>query len=167
MYRLATIGAPKGLRGQVRLTLHTDNPRLRLAPGTVVTTEPDVGPLTIAELVEGDRAWFARFEGYPDRTAVEALVRTVLWADGVAEEDAWYASDLTGLRAQRPTGEHLGTVVGLEHYPAHDMLVVEEPGGGRSLVPFVEEIVTRIDDGEGIVVIDAPHGLFAADGDVE
>lgn len=167
LYRLATIGSPRGLRGEVRLNLHTDDPHGRLAPGARVHTRPDVGLLTVAALVERENSWFARFEGYPDRTAVEALVHTVLLAEGEHEEDAWYADELTGLRAERPTGEGIGTVAGLEHYPAHDMLVLEETGGQRTLVPLVRQIVTEVDLPGGRVIIDAPHGLLAADGEAE
>lgn len=167
LYRLATVGAPRGLRGEVRLILHTDNPHERLAAGSRVHTDPDRGTLTIADLIERGGTFYVRFEGYPDRTAVEALVHTELLAEGVAEEDAWYEDELTGLRAQRPGGEVIGIVAGLEHYPAHDMLVVTETGGQRTLIPLVREIVTEVDLVGGYVVVAAPHGLLAADGEVE
>lgn len=167
LYRLATIGAPRGLRGEVRLNLHTDNPEGRLAAGTEVTTDPDVGILRIAALTCHDDKWFASFEGHPDRTAVEPLVGTVLLAEGSEEPDAWYPAQLKGLRAQRPSGEAIGVVVGLEHYPAHDVLVIKETAGPRTLVPLVEEIVPIVDVAGGRVVVDAPPGLLAADGEVE
>lgn len=167
LYRLATVGASRGLRGEVRLNLHTDNPSMRLAPGARVFTDPDVGTLTIANLTQRGSDWFAQFEGYPDRTAAQGLVHTVLLAEGAEEPDAWYARELTGLRAQRPTGEEIGTITDLEHYPAQDVLVVKEVGGQHTRVPLVKEIVPRIDVAEGVVIIDAPAGLLAADGEVE
>jgi 16S rRNA processing protein RimM len=57
----------------------------------------------------------------------------------------------------------LGEVVGLEHLPAHDLLVVREPDGARTLVPFVEAIVPVVDVPGGRVVLDPPGGLLAAD----
>ena len=165
LYRLATIGRPRGLRGEVRLHLHTDNPEVRLAPGRTVFTDPDSGPLTVADLKHLDASWYARFEGRNDRTSVESLVHTVLLDEGMEEEDAWYPDQLKGLRVLRPSGEEIGLVVDLEHYPAHDMLVIKEPQGERTLIPFVEEIVPRVDLSEGVVIVDAPAGLLAADGD--
>lgn len=165
LYRLATVGAPRGLKGEVRLVLHTDDPATRLAPGTQVHTEPDRGPLTIARLIERGGIHYAVFEGHPDRTAVEPLVHTVLLAEGVQEDDAWYADELAGLHVRRTSGEVVGTVTGLEHYPAQDLLVITETGGARTLIPFVHEIVTDVDVDAGHVIIDAPHGLLAADGD--
>ena len=165
LYRLATIGAPRGLRGEVRLNLHTDNPSGRLAAGTEVATDPDIGTLTIAGLICREEKWFARFEGRPDRTAVEPLVGTVLLAEGSDEADAWYPAQLKGLRAQRPSGEAIGVVIGLEHYPAHDVLVIKETAGPRTLVPLVKAIVPIVDVESGLLVIDAPPGLLAADGE--
>lgn len=161
-YRVATVGSPRGLGGEVRLLLHTDNPSQRLAPGMQLATDPDVGTLTVADLTRRQDDWYAQFEGYPDRTAVEELVHTVLKAPGVAEEDAWYLDELAGLTVHDPQGEVLGTVVGLEHYPAHDLLVVQEPTTTRTMVPFVKDIVHQVDLEDRVIVVDPPGGLFTA-----
>src|SRR5699024_5978569 len=163
LLRIATIGAPHGLRGQVRLRLHTDDPAGRLAAGTTLTSES--GPLTVASLQRRESQWYATFEGHPDRTAVEALRGIVLLAEPEPEPDAWYPHELAGLSAEDPGGHVLGRILGLEHYPAHDVLVLKETSGHRTLVPFVAAIVPEVDVAGGRVVIDPPHGLLAADAD--
>src|SRR5690625_1469823 len=164
LYRLATIGAPRGLRGEVRLNLHTDNPEGRLAAGTEVATDPDIGTLRIAALTCREEKWFARFEGHPDRTAVEALVDTVLLAEGTEEPDAWYHAELKGLRAQRPSGETIGVVTGLEHYPAQDVRVIKETAGQRTRGPLVEANGPTVDIRGGRGVPAAAPVLLAAGG---
>jgi 16S rRNA processing protein RimM len=57
----------------------------------------------------------------------------------------------------------VGEVVGLEHLPAQDALVVREPDGTRTLVPFVRAIVPVVDVPGGRVVVDPPRGLLASD----
>ncbi len=59
----------------------------------------------------------------------------------------------------------VGEVVGLEHLPAQDALVVREPDGTRSLVPFVRAIVPEVDVAGGRVVLDPPAGLLAGVGE--
>ncbi len=167
LYRIATIGSPRGLRGEVRLTLHTDDPQGRLAPGSRVFTDPDIGPITVATLAQRNGTWYVSFEEFPDRTAIEPLVHTRLLAEGTIEDDAWYPDQLAGLPVLRTSGEQIGTVIGIENYPAHDMLVIRETGGERTLVPLVHEIVPEIDVEGGRVVVDPPRGLLAADGDDE
>jgi 16S rRNA processing protein RimM len=164
---VARIGRAHGLRGEVAIDLRTDDPERRLAVGQVLATDPPAaGPLTVAGTRSQHGKWFARFAEVPDRTAAEALqgIELVVDADGDEEEDAWYPHELTGLRAEHVDGRLLGTIAGLEHLPAHDVLVlVEEGSGARTLVPFVHAIVPVVDVAGGRVVLDPPGGLLASD----
>jgi 16S rRNA processing protein RimM len=164
LLRVATVGGAHGLRGEVRLAVHTDDPGTRLAPGTSLRTEPAAaGPLTIADLSHRSNHWYVRFEGVADRTAAEGVRGVVLLAEPLTdvEEDAWYPHELAGLRAETPDGEHLGEVEGIRHLPAQDVLILRENTGERTLVPFVRAIVPTVDVAGGRVVIDAPLGLLA------
>lgn len=168
---VATIGRAHGLRGDVAVDLRTDTPEVRFAVGTVLQTDPlDAGPLTVARTRSlGDR-WFLGFDDVTDRTEAEALrgVDLVVEAeDSADDEDAWYPHELAGLRAELPDGTVVGEVVGLEPLPAHDALVIREPSGTRTLVPFVRAIVPVVDVAGGRVVLDPPDGLLgdAADAD--
>ena len=163
---IATIGRAHGLRGDVSLDVRTDVPAERFTVGAVLRTVPvSAGPLTIARVrAQADR-WYVGFDEVADRTAAEALrgVELVMEVEASQEEDAWYPYELMGLRAERPDGTVVGEVIGLEHLPAQDALVLREAGGARTLIPFVRAIVPVVDVPGGRVVIDAPHGLLAAD----
>lgn len=168
---VARIGRAHGLRGEVALDVRTDDPAARLAAGAVLATEPaDRGPLTVSRTREQQGRWYVTFAEAPDRTAAEALRGVGLVvevADDASspddDEDAWYPHELTGLRAEHVDGRLLGEVVGLEHLPAQDALVLREPDGARTLVPFVRAIVPVVDVAGGRVVLDPPGGLLASD----
>ena len=164
---VARIGRAHGLRGEVALDLRTDSPEVRLAPGQVLATDPaSAGPLTVARTRDQHGRWFATFTEVTDRTAAEALHGVELVVDAAQDddEDAWYPHELAGLRAEHTDGRLLGTIAGLEHGPAHDMLVLVEDGSGaRTLVPFVRAIVPVVDVAGGRVVLDPPGGLLASD----
>lgn len=168
---VARIGRAHGLRGEVSLDLRTDEPEARLSVGTALATEPaDRGPLTVARTREQQGRWYVTFAEAEDRTAAESL-RGVELVVEVAEdaatadddEDAWYPHELAGLRAEHVDGRVVGEILGLEHHPAHDVLVLREPDGARTLVPFVRAIVPVVDVPGGRVVLDPPGGLLAAD----
>ncbi|WP_054952085.1 ribosome maturation factor RimM [Flaviflexus massiliensis] len=166
--QVAIIGAAHGLKGEVRLDVRTDLPEKRLRVGTILETEPaEAGPLTIKRHRTYKDSWFVVFEEITDRTAAESLrgVALVIETDEEEdpEDDAWYRHELIGLEALDPDGYTLGAVTGLEHMPGHDLLVVEEPDGKITRVPFVEAIVTEVDPDDNCVVIDAPPGLFSED----
>ncbi|KAE8762786.1 ribosome maturation factor RimM [Georgenia thermotolerans] len=165
---VAIIGAPHGLKGEVRLDLRTDDPARRLAVGNVLETEPaDAGPLTVTRTRRAADATYVIFEEARDRTAAESLrgVRLVVESDEDEgdEDEGWYPHQLVGLRVVHVDGRELGTVADLEHLPAQDVLVVTEPDGAEARVPFVAELVPEVDTDAGTITLDPPRGLFAAD----
>lgn len=159
------IGAPHGLKGEVKIDVRTDKPELRLYPGaSLETIPPEEGPLVIAAVREYKGATYVRFTDISDRNAVETLrgVRLIVESDEEEpEEDAWYPHELVGLEALDPEGYELGIVKDLYLRPAQDLLVVEEPDGQLAYVPFVRDIVREVDIADHCVVIDAPAGLFS------
>jgi 16S rRNA processing protein RimM len=168
---VARIGKPHGLRGEVTVRAHTDDPEGRFVPGTVFTTEAAPGTgvprtLTLATARLHRETWLLGFEEIPDRTGAESLRGTTLRLsdDGSDEpdldEESWYEEDLLGLTAFDPAGERIGEVSGLVNGAAQDLLVVRLEDGAEALVPFVAAIVTDLDTTAGRVVIDAPPGLL-------
>ncbi|MBE6484756.1 MAG: ribosome maturation factor RimM [Actinomycetaceae bacterium] len=165
---VAVIGAAHGLKGEVRLDVRTDIPERRLAPGTMLETDPaEVGPLTVERTRQYKGATYALFAECHNRTAAEQIRGVKLTVetdeDEIEEDDAWYAHELVGLEVLDPEGYTLGEVIGLEPMPAQDLLVVREPDGLIARVPMVREIVTEVDLDDGCVVVDAPPGLFSDD----
>ena len=166
---VATVGRAHGLRGEVALDVRTEVPEERFAVGAVLATRPpEAGPLRVARTRRQGARWYVTFAEAGDRTAAEGLrgVELVVEVASSDEDDAWYPHELVGLRVERPDGSLVGEVVALEHLPAQDALLVREPGGERTLVPFVRAIVPVVDVAGGRVVVDPPAGLLAADGDV-
>ncbi len=169
---VARIGKPHGLRGEVTVQLHTDEPARRLAVGEVLATEAAPGSGVPRELtVRSTRVhrgiWLVAFEGVPDRTGAEGLrgTRLVIDADDPDaaeddEEDTFTEDELVGLRVLGPSGAVLGEVAGLELGAAQDRLRVRLDDGREGLVPFVAALVPEVDVEGGHVVVDAPAGLF-------
>lgn len=175
---VATIGRAHGLKGEVSLRLRTDiPPEERLHDGAQFEVEIPSGAGTsstrvltvLFTRVQQDR-WYVRFEEISDRSGAEALrgVDLVMEVDEAeeaeADPDAWYPSQLKGGLAvvHIEDRRELGTVVGVEHYPAQDLLVVRTPPDRRRVqLPLVEQLVPEIDLEAGLVVAaPPPGGLF-------
>jgi 16S rRNA processing protein RimM len=169
---VARIGKPHGLRGEVTVQLHTDDPEGRFVVGATFATEAAPGSGVPRELTLSSRRvhrgiWLLGFEQVPDRTGAESLRGTRLLLDAPAaaasaedDDEGWYEDDLVGLAVVGTDGSPIGRVSGLETGPAQDLLVVELAQGGEALVPFVEAIVPDVDVEGGRVVIDPPPGLL-------
>jgi 16S rRNA processing protein RimM len=178
------IGKPHGLRGEVTVEVRTDEPETRFAVGSVLRTDPAATPalrppaspdlgdlvrvpeqLTIEAVRWHQGHLLVAFEGVLDRNVAEALRGTMLWLDTAdmappSDPDEFNDHQLVGLRVVTPTGEPLGEVVGIDHAPAADLLVLRRPEGGTALIPFVKAIVPEVDLAAGRIVVDPPAGLL-------
>lgn len=166
---VARIGKPHGLRGEVTVQTHTDDPERRFVAGTVFATEAAPGSgvprtLTLRSARLHREIWLLAFDEVPDRTGAESLRGTRLLLEAQAEQesddDGYYEDELLGLAVVGTDGAVLGEVTGLETGPAQDLLVVRLAAGGEALVPFVEAIVPEVDLAARRVVIDPPAGLL-------
>ena len=170
---VARIGRPHGIRGEVTVQVHTDDPAGRFAVGTVLPTKApaDSGvprELTVRSSRDHNGVWLLGFEEIPDRTGAEGLRGTRLLTPQAAEEllepdqggDAWYEEQLVGLTVTLPDGSPIGEVAGLDIGPGQDRLRVTLAGGRTAYIPFVSALVPQVDVGAGRVVVDPPPGLL-------
>lgn len=100
------------------------------------------------------------FEGIATPEIARALCGAELFADHVVVElgpDEYLDADLVGLRLVDATGRELGEVVGVQHFPAQDCLVV---GPQRALVPLVKAFVRTIDLQARTIATTLPEGLL-------
>ncbi len=166
------VGKPHGLRGEVTVDVRTDEPERRFAPGSTLRAEPPPGSasslrtLTVVGARRHQSALLVAFEELPDRTAAEGARGIVLHASIPADEspedpDEYYDHQLVGLAAYDVDGTPLGTVAGLVHGGAQDLLRVDTPDGREALVPFVKALVPEVDLAGGRVVIADRPGLVA------
>ncbi len=110
----------------------------------------------------------ATFAEATDRDGAERLrgleLHSVVPADERPDDpDEFYDHQLRGLTAHTPDGSVVGQVTYVLHLPDQDTLVLDVDGG-EVLVPFVTEIVTRVDLAAGRVEIADRPGLLAEPG---
>lgn len=159
------IGRAHGLRGAVNIEVRTDQPQVRFAVGAQVTTDQGL-TLTVAQSNSHSGKLLVQFAEITDRTAAEALNGTRLEAPATEarpDDEEWYEYELKGLRVETLDGQEVGTVIGLEIYPAQDLLVFKETNGTTTRIPLVTQLVPQVDLAGGVVRIDPPGGLLSTD----
>jgi 16S rRNA processing protein RimM len=77
-----------------------------------------------------------------------------------APEGFYYSHEIRGFACEDRQGRALGAAVGVEQTPAGPLLSVELPSGAVALVPFVEEMIVRIDREARRIVMNLPGGLL-------
>ena len=182
---VGVIGKPHGIRGEVLVTVRTDEPEARFTAGSVFTTEvprdrrvnagaaaPEPGvpyrvpeKLTLESVRSHQGRMIARFDGVDDRAVAEALRGVLLQVDSSTvatpdDPDEFLDHQLVGLRVEAPDGTLLGSVARIEHAPASDLIVLAKAGGGTALVPFVTAMIPTVDLAGGRMIADLPEGLL-------
>jgi 16S rRNA processing protein RimM len=160
------IGAPHGVRGEVRLQSFTADP-MAIADYGPLQSQDRKRSLEITSLKPGGKTLLARFKNIGDRRAAEQLRNVALYVsrerlpEPAMEE--FYHADLIGLRAQTMDGEALGTIVAIHNFGAGDLLELQPADRSASLLlPFTSTSVPVVDIVGGRIVVVPPDEVFEA-----
>jgi 16S rRNA processing protein RimM len=160
---LGTVGAPRGIRGDIRIKSFTEVPEDIAAYGPLWNADA-TRSFSLRVIGEAKGQVLVRFDGVNDRTAAEALKGTGLYVPRSAlpapEEDSFYLVDLIGLSVETTSGEAWGKVKAVHDFGAGDVL--ELAGGPHAglMIPFSRDTVPEVDLTGGRVVVGPPEGLL-------
>ncbi len=157
---VAAIGAPHGVRGEVRLRSFTADPMAVMAYGTLEAEDGRSFRLESAR-PSGKDVLVVRFAGIADRDAAERLRGIQLFVPrarlpAIEEPETFYHADLIGLLVVGPDGAALGTVAAIQNFGAGDLVEIRPPQGPTMLLPFTEEVVPVVDVAGGKLVVNPP-----------
>ena len=165
MLLVAIVRRPHGLAGEVSVELVTEFPE-RFVPGAKLTWTRgnETRGLEVASVRGHPGRLLLGFTGIRDAEAARALAGGEL---SVGEEEAfpapagfYYSHELEGFSCEDSRGRPLGLVAGLGRAPAGPMLTVRTTAGREVLVPFVQEMIVKIDRGARRIVLELPEGLL-------
>ncbi|MEO5365027.1 MAG: ribosome maturation factor RimM [Magnetococcus sp. WYHC-3] len=161
--RVGRIRGLFGVRGEARVESLTSDP-LTLADFPTLWLDPPPGGGTLSPLagrLQGPGLVMA-FAGVDRREDVTALLNRDLYVPRdqlpLSDEDGLLWADLVGLQVADEAGVSLGRVVGLMETGANDVLVLHGPGGER-LLPYIDDVVRRVDLDAGVMVVRLLPGM--------
>jgi 16S rRNA processing protein RimM len=163
---LARIGAPHGVRGQVRLWTFTEDPYAVLDYGPLATKDGK-RTIEIDNVREAKGHLVATLKGVTDRDEAARLNGVELYVARDAlpdtEDGEYYHADLIGLAAVNAAGETIGRVVAMHDFGAGDIIEIAPPSGPTLLLPFTDAVVPTVDIAGGKVVIEMPGEIVGDD----
>jgi 16S rRNA processing protein RimM len=155
---LGQIGAPHGVRGEVRLRSFTADPQAIVGYGPL---ETDDGRVVEIETLRAAKDHFvARLSGVADRDAAERLTNLKLYVPRErlpepSAADEFYHADLIGLAVVDRAGGRLGSIVAIHNFGAGDLIEMRPDDGAKTeLIPFDTAHVPAVDVAAGKIVID-------------
>ena len=163
---IGEVTRPHGLRGEVRVTPHTDRPERFEGLGECVLWDEASDTRVVRRITGARRQGGAVLLALADCDSVESAAALVGRLVALPRAQALplppgrlYPWQLIGCRVVTEDGRAVGELSGIEPSPAHDLWVVRGPGR-EHLIPAVEEIVVAVDVDARRVVIRPPEGLL-------
>jgi 16S rRNA processing protein RimM len=155
---LAVVGAPHGVKGEVRLKSFAADPMSIRDYGKLLAE--DGRAFEIERMRPAKDVLVAKFRGIDDRDAAAKLTGLQLGIDRsalpAAEVDEFYHADLVGLEAFDSSGKSLGFVVTVHNHGAGDILEIAPPEQPSILVPFTKASMPDIDIAAGRLLVVPP-----------
>jgi 16S rRNA processing protein RimM len=163
---VAKIGAPHGVRGEVKLWPFTQDPTAVTAYGALETKD-GARRFEIETVRAAGNHLVARLKGVGDRDAAQALTNTDLYVSrdrlpAIDEDGTYYHSDLIGLDAVTEDGAQIGTIHAVHDFGAGSVLEITPLGSGNTLMlPFTDATVPKVDLAARQVVVVPPAEIEA------
>ena len=165
---IARIVRPQGRRGEVAAEIFTDFASRFEDLKSVLLEVPGQPPRPIAV----ERVWphkgrvivkFVGIDSIDSASRLRGLHLLIPWEERrPLPQNTYYLSELHGCRVfWEREGQEIGTVTEVEATGGVDLLHVARPDGkSEVLIPLAQEICTRIDPANKIIVIDPPEDLL-------
>ena len=156
--QMAVIGAPHGVKGEVRVKTFTADPLALGDDGPLFTK--DGRSFEVVDIRPANTVVVVRFKQVKDRNAAEALTGAELFVDRSAlpdegEEDEFYHADLVGLAVRDETGAEIGKIAAVQNFGGGDVLELAMAGRKDVLIPFTQAAVPVVDIEGGFIEVDA------------
>jgi 16S rRNA processing protein RimM len=154
-----------GLRGELKVELHTDFPE-RFAPGVLLWMGEQLVQVEIETVRPHQGAVLMQFTTVRGRTAAEALRGQWLFIPNdqaeKLDEDTFFVHDIIGTSVQTVDGRLLGTVQEVVFTGANDVYVLSTPDDPprEILIPAVGHVIQKVDLEQGIITVELPAGLL-------
>jgi 16S rRNA processing protein RimM len=159
---IATVLAPFGIRGELKVRIETDYPQ-RFAHLARVFLGPEREPFEFEGFRMHQRFGLLKLKGCNSRTEAERLRD---WEVCVPTEEAmplppgrYYTYQIEGLAVYTEDGEHLGNVEEVLFTGSNAVHVVQGPRG-EVLIPALKDVVLEVNAEAGRMVVRLPPGLL-------
>ncbi|MGD2050599.1 MAG: ribosome maturation factor RimM [Chloroflexota bacterium] len=154
---------PHGVRGEVKVEVHTELPERFDWLEQVYIGDPD--PIAVPiEKVRFHKSWvILKLAGYSDRNEAEKLRAQWLHVPEdealPLEEGEYYLFQVIGFTVITDEGQVLGQVTEVIETKANNVFVVEGPNG-EILLPDIDEVIKEVDLENGHLLVHLIPGLL-------
>ena len=160
---VAQVAGGFGVKGEVRVTAFTAEPKTLLSYGVLLRADGSPG-LTLTSGRAEKAAVVGRAKEITTKEQADALRGLKLYIPRnrlpEPDEDEFYLADLIGLEAREPDGAVLGSVRAVQNFGADDMLEIAPALGGPTwYLPFTKDAVPELHIADGWLLAVKPNEI--------
>lgn len=167
-FNVGKIVNTQGIKGEVRVISTTDFPEERYKKGNVLFLFLPKNETPIQVTIKSHRRHknfdLLLFEGYENINDAEKFRDGILKVPesqlGKLEEGEFYFHEIIGCLVFTKNGEEVGKITEVLTPGANDVWVVEGKDGKEILIPYIDDVVKKVDTKEKIILIDPLEGLL-------
>jgi 16S rRNA processing protein RimM len=162
---IGQITRPHGIKGDLRVRPLTDDPNRYHLLKRIFLSHDDVNrfPFQVTSVKIGRQVIILHLQGIDSCDKAEswrkALVQIPRTECLPLPQGQHYHFELIGLEVVTVTGEKIGHITSIESYPANDIFVVHKDDR-EFLIPYITDIVKKIDIENGILIVNPIEGLL-------
>lgn len=168
-FNVGKIVNTQGIKGEVRVISSTDFPDERYKKGNVLYLFMPKEKTPLELIVKSHRKHknfdLLLFEGCENINDVEKFRDGILKIPesqlGDLEEGEYYFHEIIGCLVATKHGEEIGTIKEILTPGANDVWVVKGKNGKDILIPYIDDVVLKVDLKEKVILIDPMEGLLS------
>lgn len=157
-----------GIKGEIRVISRTDFPEKRYKTGNTLYIWKENSKQPIEVKITSHRTHknfdLLTFEGYGNVNEVEQFKGSLLKVPqeqlDELEENEYYYHEIIGCTVVSEEGEEIGKVKEILSPGANDVWVVKLSNGKEAYIPYIEQVVLKVDAKEQLVTIHVMEGLL-------
>ncbi|MDR0269137.1 ribosome maturation factor RimM [Paenibacillus sp.] len=157
-----------GIKGEIKVLLHTDFPEVRFAKGSELLIVPADGKAPQLVTVQSSRfhknMYIVKLEEYDNINDVEKFKGSMLKVpqEDLVElpENEFYFHQIIGCQVVTDEGQELGVITEILTPGANDVWVVQPKGGKSILIPVIDDVVLDVNVKDQKVLVHLMEGLL-------
>ena len=164
-YDVAKVLTTHGLNGEVKVSLITDFPEERFAPGSILSLKDDTKrTLTVKTGRPFKQFWLVQFEEIANIDEAEKLRGKTLVVSEENQQELpegvyYYRDILDSDVIDEETGKKIGKVTDIQAPGANDVWEVTEDNGSSFLIPYIPDVVKKVDVENKKIYVELMEGL--------
>ncbi|ARD06627.1 ribosome maturation factor RimM [Lactobacillus amylolyticus] len=168
-YNVAKILTTHGLDGEVKVALITDFPEQRFSSGSKLALKDDhERELTVKGGRPFKQFWLVKFNEITDIDQAERLRGKILVVSEENQQElpegVYYYRDILNCDViDNQNGEFLGKIVDIQSPGANDVWLVQEDSGNEYWIPYIKDVVKKVDVDQKKVYVELMEGLHDED----